>query len=215
MLLRVMKFTYKVLSYIPGKHHINPHNGYFRSIQKDALYVPARTHTEYFDLEFHNDTKHVDRPYLNGRNCKLPHKSNYLSYARAERDLPDSCRVRYHDNDDVVRFVFQNFDDDEHPLHLHGNKFWVLYQGIPDAGPYNAEKNDLNLEHPTYRDTATVNGNSSLVIQVHLDNPGIWFFHCHNDWHMNIGLGFIVAVDVHKVVERLGRTEHLKKCEWY
>jgi len=205
--------TYKTLSFLPGEDHINPHYGYFRSIHKEALKVPARTHTTYLDLDFHLDKEHVDRPYLDGRNCKLPHKSNYIAYARAERDLPDTCLVERHDNDDVVRFVFQNFDEDEHPIHLHGFKFWVLHQGKPDAGPYNAYNDHLNLEHPVYRDVATVNANSSLVLQVWTNNPGIWFFHCHNDWHMNIGLGFILAVDVDELVERLGTTEHLKKCE--
>jgi len=207
--------TFKTLSYVPGAHHVSPHYGYFRPVLKDTIEMPARTHTQYIDIDFHLDHEHVDKPYLDGRNCMIPHKSSYLSYVLAERHLPDTCFYLHHHHKDVVRVVFQNFDADEHPMHLHGHKFWVLHQGKPNDGPYNDNNDALNLEYPVYRDTVTVNGNSSLVVQFCTDNPGLWLFHCHNDWHMNLGLMFLLVVDKHEVVERLGYTEHLKKWEWY
>jgi len=208
--------TDHILTYLPGDNHINPHYGYFRSIHKDAIHVKDRTVTEYIDIDFHNDEHEVNRPFMDGRNCKLPHKTNYLALALAEYEIPQkSCLWLDYDDEDIVRIVFQNFDDDEHPLHLHGHKFWVLGQGNPNSGPFNAHEDHLNLEHPVYRDTATINGLSYLVVQFVANNPGIWFFHCHIDWHMNIGMGFIISVDVDDVVERLGTTEHLNKCQWY
>ncbi len=29
----------------------------------------------------------------------------------------------------VVDLVIENFDEGNHPMHLHGHKFWILAQG--------------------------------------------------------------------------------------
>jgi iron transport multicopper oxidase len=38
------------------------------------------------------------------------------------------------------------------------------------------------------RDTVNVNANGYVVIRFTADNPGVWLFHCHIEWHMDQGL---------------------------
>ena len=38
------------------------------------------------------------------------------------------------------------------------------------------------------RDTILVNPNGNIVIRFRSDNPGVWLFHCHIEWHVASGL---------------------------
>ncbi|KAI9743499.1 MAG: hypothetical protein M1818_002812 [Claussenomyces sp. TS43310] len=94
--------------------------------------------------------------------------------------------VVQHKGVQVVDLVIQNFDEMNHPLHLHGHKFWVLDQGHAYFPGY--DKVDLDLSNPIRRDTATVEGFGWMLIRFITDNPGIWAFHCHMAWHSEAGL---------------------------
>ncbi|KAK4079138.1 CAZyme family AA1 [Trichoderma harzianum] len=93
----------------------------------------------------------------------------------------------------TIDLAINNFDDGNHPFHLHGHKFFVLYQGRGGYPPYEADFPDFVKEHnlddnPVRRDTVTVEGYSWAVIRLVLDNPGMWAFHCHNMWHAESGM---------------------------
>lgn len=103
----------------------------------------------------------------------------------------------------TIDLAINNFDDGNHPFHLHGHKFFVLYQGRGGYPPYEADFPDFVKEHnldnnPVRRDTVTVEGYSWAVIRLVLDNPGMWAFHCHNMWHAESGMlmQFLVRSDV-------------------
>jgi iron transport multicopper oxidase len=38
------------------------------------------------------------------------------------------------------------------------------------------------------RDTILVNPNGNIVLRFRSDNPGVWLFHCHIEWHVASGL---------------------------
>ncbi|PFH45917.1 multicopper oxidase, partial [Amanita thiersii Skay4041] len=76
-------------------------------------------------------------------------------------------------------------DDDAHPLHLHGNNFWVIKSMSSDT------TNEVN---PIRRDTVGVGG-SGTTIRFRTDNPGPWFFHCHIYWHRAAGLATVMLED--------------------
>jgi multicopper oxidase len=60
-----------------------------------------------------------------------------------------------------------------HPMHLHGHFFRVL-QGAGDRCP---------LKH-----TVNVAPGQTVKIEFGADNPGRWFFHCHNTYHLEAGM---------------------------
>jgi len=86
----------------------------------------------------------------------------------------------------VVDLIIQNFDEGNHPMHLHGHKFWVLGQAHGYFPGY--ENLNLDLSNPLRRDTATLEGYGWMLLRFVTDNPGLWAFHCHVAWHSEAGL---------------------------
>ncbi|GAB5470409.1 MAG: multicopper oxidase family protein [Rhodospirillales bacterium] len=74
-----------------------------------------------------------------------------------------------------VRLDLVNRTPMVHPMHLHGHVFRVLNEGRdPATAPL--------------RDTVSVPPNGKVSIEFFADNPGQWFFHCHNAWHLAVGM---------------------------
>ncbi|HET7479041.1 MAG TPA: multicopper oxidase family protein [Rubrobacteraceae bacterium] len=77
-----------------------------------------------------------------------------------------------------VRFALRNQSMMPHPMHLHGH-FFQIRNGST---------------HGPFKDTAIVEPNmGSLVFDFVADNPGDWFFHCHNAYHMEAGMARLVS----------------------
>ena len=84
---------------------------------------------------------------------------------------------------DVVRFNFINKTSMAHPMHLHGHVFRVLSDGADQT-------------HAPLRDTVVVWPNGKASIEFVANNPGKWFFHCHNVWHLAAGMAQAVRYKV-------------------
>nr|DAA04514.1 TPA_exp: laccase 9 [Coprinopsis cinerea okayama7\ len=70
-----------------------------------------------------------------------------------------------------------------HPFHLHGHAFSV----VRSAG-----SSTYNYENPVRRDVVDVGGASdNVTIRFTTDNPGPWFFHCHIEFHLVLGLAMV------------------------
>ncbi len=82
---------------------------------------------------------------------------------------------------DRVRVLFTNSTMMYHPMHLHGHFFRIL----PQAGEWNAPMAVL-------KDTFTVGPKQKLNFEFFADNPGRWFFHCHNLYHLAAGMARVV-----------------------
>jgi len=84
----------------------------------------------------------------------------------------------------VVDIHLINTDTGEHPFHLHGHKFWILAQG----NGTDVKTSKFNTKNPLSRDTSTVPAGGWTALRFIADNPGIWTFHCHIEWHLEAGL---------------------------
>jgi FtsP/CotA-like multicopper oxidase with cupredoxin domain len=84
---------------------------------------------------------------------------------------------------DVVRFDLVNRTPMAHPMHLHGHVFRVLADGSDPA--------DAPL-----RDTVVAWPNGKVSMEFVAYNPGKWFFHCHNVWHLAVGMAQAVQYKV-------------------
>lgn len=61
-----------------------------------------------------------------------------------------------------------------HPMHLHGHTFRVL--GGPDD------------DYAPVMDTVWVPKKQTVTIEFLANNPGMWAYHCHNIWHLAVGM---------------------------
>ncbi|XP_051130430.1 laccase-17-like [Andrographis paniculata] len=76
---------------------------------------------------------------------------------------------------------------ESHPLHLHGNNFFVVGEGFGNYDPQN-DPTKFNLGDPVERNTVGVPSGGWVAIRFRADNPGVWLMHCHFDVHTSWGL---------------------------
>ncbi|KAF9930604.1 hypothetical protein FBU30_000307 [Linnemannia zychae] len=133
----------------------------------------------------------VNLGYVNRTSWKPQLNSPTLFQANDNRDSPlttlfgTSQMVVTLEEMQSVELVVNNLDEGAHPFHLHGYVFYVVGSG---DGSYIPGRSILNLENPLRRDTVTVPPYGYVVLRFVSDNPGIWAFHCHIEWHMAAGL---------------------------
>lgn len=51
-----------------------------------------------------------------------------------------------------------------------------------------------NFDRPPLKDTVTVPVGGYTIIRFLTNNPGTWLFHCHLEFHSEIGMAFMVRV---------------------
>jgi len=78
-----------------------------------------------------------------------------------------------------VRLGYWNHSMMPHPMHLHGHFFKVVNPSLP-------------RELWALKDTVIVNPMERVEIEFLADNPGIWFHHCHNLYHMEAGMANVM-----------------------
>ncbi|KAI9202143.1 Cupredoxin [Polychytrium aggregatum] len=88
----------------------------------------------------------------------------------------------------MVQVVINNLDSKGHPFHLHGHVFQVVFRSTEAGQYYNSSIVIPPQPNPVRRDTVIVPGTGSAVLRFRADNPGIWLFHCHIEWHLEAGL---------------------------
>jgi FtsP/CotA-like multicopper oxidase with cupredoxin domain len=91
---------------------------------------------------------------------------------------PDSERLRVHKGG-RVRISYWNRSMMSHPMHLHGHFFHVVNPSLPRA-------------LWALKDTVIVDPMRRVDIEFLPDNPGNWFHHCHNLYHMMAGMANVV-----------------------
>ncbi|KAL1640208.1 hypothetical protein SLS58_007159 [Diplodia intermedia] len=89
----------------------------------------------------------------------------------------------------IIDIVLNNDDTGRHPFHLHGHAFQIIHRSAENGGHYTPAAASLSPRPtPARRDTVLVYPSGNFVIRFRADNPGVWLFHCHIEWHMASGL---------------------------
>lgn len=127
-------------------------------------------------------------------------------------------------HNDVVEIILNNNDTGSHPFHLHGHNFQVLTR-YPSYGadffdladgdplPYDPSNHTAFPAYPARRDTLVLPPNGHFVIRFVADNPGVWIFHCHIDWHLAQGLGMIFIEAPTQLQQQMTLpADHLAAC---
>ncbi|XP_071949994.1 uncharacterized protein [Antedon mediterranea] len=102
----------------------------------------------------------------------------------------------------VVEFVV--IDDVHiinHPMHLHGQSFRLLAQGLKNISADELIEFDkthglprIPLESAVVKDTVNIISGGYVIIRWKAENPGYWFFHCHVEYHSLAGMAMIIQV---------------------
>lgn len=105
--------------------------------------------------------------------------------------------VRRFAHNATVEVVFQStaaLQSDSNPMHVHGHDFFVLAQG---KGNYDAARDvgRYNLVDPPMKNTVQVPRLGWAAIRFVADNPGMWFMHCHFEYHIATGMATVFQVD--------------------
>ena len=81
---------------------------------------------------------------------------------------------------DRVRLGYWNRSMMPHPMHLHGHFFRVINPALPP---------DLWI----LKDTLIVDPMRRMDVEFIAENPGRWFHHCHNLYHMEAGMANVLV----------------------
>ncbi|RHZ82477.1 hypothetical protein Glove_109g248 [Diversispora epigaea] len=134
--------------------------------------------------------------FNNPTNLRIMLQENFTDFDKNQNaygyDIPNGC----------VQITLLNNQPANHPFHLHGHTFWIVASGL-GAFLSNISTSEYNLKNPVIRDTIIIPEFSHAVIRYLADNPGVWAFHCHIEWHVEMGL---VAQLIERPTEFSNRT---------
>ncbi|KAL4140250.1 hypothetical protein PRNP1_014535 [Phytophthora ramorum] len=120
-------------------------------------------------------------------------------------ELPITANARKVEFGKHIEVVLVNVKDEQHPFHMHTHSPWVVGSGVASIDQIRSNQlPPLKLLNPMTRDVYTVppctsDGNGGckdagyLVLRFNADNPGVWIFHCHIDWHLEAGLSMVLV----------------------
>lgn len=144
------------------------------------------------DFEFCRDVNNLPRACFNNETY-IPQKVPTI-YSVATTGLDNTNPIIYGDVlpyvlplGSIVTIVVNNLDAAIHPFHLHGHQFQVLDRPESNAGQWDGQESNFTATPPR-RDTISVNANSYAVLRIQVTNPGVFLFHCHIEWHVEMGL---------------------------
>ncbi|KAF8673547.1 hypothetical protein HU200_048630 [Digitaria exilis] len=97
----------------------------------------------------------------------------------------------------TVEVVFQStavMQSHYNPMHLHGHDMFVLAQGL---GNYDAARDvaRYNVVDPPVKNTVLVPSLGWAAVWFVADNPGVWYLHCHYEYHASMGMATVFIVD--------------------
>ncbi|KAL6451112.1 FET3 Iron transport multicopper oxidase FET3 [Candida maltosa Xu316] len=123
-------------------------------------------------------------------------------------------------DDEVVEIILNNHDPGKHPFHLHGHNFQLIsrFNGDEDHEVFFDPNNETFTDYPEYpmiRDTVEVKANGFMVLRFKANNPGVWFFHCHVDWHLEQGLALLLIENPLEIKNSQSKisSNHIDACE--
>ena len=168
-----------------------------RPTDEELLYEnPALTVT--LDVLMDNLGDGANYAFFNGITYVRP-KVPTIYTVKTSGDLatnPDIYGVNTHTyvlkHNEVIEIVLNNHDPGKHPFHLHGHVFQAIARGDDESGDWDPEalrNGSLTFPRtPMRRDVLLVRPNGHMVMRFRSDNPGVWLFHCHIEWHVDSGL---------------------------
>ncbi|KAM3759982.1 hypothetical protein ACB098_01G160600 [Castanea mollissima] len=106
-------------------------------------------------------------------------------------------RVKVLNYNEEVEITFQGTSvlriPQNHPMHMHGYSFYVVGSGFGNFNNETDPKN-FNLVDPPEVNTVEVPKAGWVTIRFKANNPGVWFWHCHFERHLDWGMNTVMIV---------------------
>ena len=194
-------------------------------VQEIPMYELTNHHVQSHRLEINSTfTKdNIVRMTFNNKTFVTPQVPSMMTIASEGKNALDPLLFGPNANAitakhmDPVEFVLVNYDDDDHPFHLHGTSFQVVWRqsNFTSEDPRESPAFKAKQKNPIRRDTVTVPGNGRVAIRHISDNPGAWFFHCHMEWHLMAGLALVMIKSPEVFEKEVGHVPHgfLHQCK--
>ncbi|PVH14284.1 uncharacterized protein CXQ87_002412 [Candidozyma duobushaemuli] len=188
---------------MPDEYYIDDFEDFFDDfylVPKDGeKLMPDSDQQVVIDVKMDNLGDGVNYAFFNNITYVAP-KVPILGSAMSAGDLATNSYIYGNTNafvlnkDETIDIVLNNQDDGTHPFHLHGHVFQLIERGpeFEDPTSFDYDNHTDYPEVPMKRDTIFVRGNSYAVMRFKADNPGVWFFHCHIEWHLEQGLAIVL-----------------------
>lgn len=140
---------------------------------------------------------------------KVPTLTTLLTSGKLASDpriYGDNINAQLLKHNDIIEVVLNNYDSGRHPFHLHGHDFQIVQKSPGfhvDEAYDESEQDEMTVpynesaplqpfpERPMVRDTVVLEPSGHVVLRFRADNPGVWYFHCHVDWHLQQGLASV------------------------
>ncbi|XP_033225671.1 laccase-1 [Belonocnema kinseyi] len=111
--------------------------------------------------------------------------------------------------------------DANHPFHLHGYGFRVMAMERVGKSTTVEEVKKLDregrikrkLHRAPIKDTVTVPDGGFTILRFYADNPGYWLFHCHIEFHAEVGMALVFKVGEHEEFPPVPKD--FPRCESY
>ncbi|KAG2187386.1 hypothetical protein INT44_005072 [Umbelopsis vinacea] len=181
-------------TYMKSKHHLEDTDRHCQDMDPSALEnyypqaAPSYSQSITLSMRFGKNKENVLRGFLNNVTFNNHPNSPTLLNMWSVQDSLSGDNLIYHiEEPQYIQLVIQGTPTgNEHPFHLHGQEFYLMGTG---TGTYNYTKHEylLNYVNPVRRDVATIPPRGWAIIRFYA-HPGVWFFHCHMDWHLEAGL---------------------------
>ncbi|PIK55769.1 hypothetical protein BSL78_07329 [Apostichopus japonicus] len=190
----------------------------FNKVNSEHYHVP-----EYYPIEDIDRSHHLYSPQINHVSFTFPptalltqHKeideSKFCDPSQVTK-MAGNCTAEYcecthvitADLGEIVELVV--IDEGvtfgaSHPMHLHGYSFRVvameklgLSTSLEEVMEMDKAGNiTRNLQAAPLKDTVIVPDGGYTILRFEANNPGWWLFHCHLEFHVEIGMSLVIHV---------------------
>lgn len=97
-----------------------------------------------------------------------------------------------------------------HPIHLHGSGFQVIDMGTMEQYRNGQSAFVTSTNLPPIKDTVNIPHKGYVRLRFRSCNPGYWYFHCHDELHMYIGMMAIIKIG--EKADMQSPPEHFPSC---
>ncbi|KAG7173014.1 laccase-11-like, partial [Homarus americanus] len=197
---------------------------FYLAFEMNRIHNPHFYSRMYYDFHSMMEDQQIPTPQINNLSYVAPATPLILGGGKRERvcnaeshPSTKNCQDEYCEclhmykiplgsTVEMVLIDEGQFGDENHPIHLHGQSFWVLGQDRPndvvDASITRDQVIEMdrtgqlhrNFDHPVYKDTVTIPDGGYSIVRFRASNPGYWLLHCHLIFHSVAGMELVFKV---------------------